>query len=112
MQQNNIDMFMATNAKHFAPEKMMIIKNQLEKMDDSRLMILQSVSYKDPTTLLLISIFAGGLGVDRFMLGQTGLGVLKLITFGGLGIWALIDWFTASSRAKEYNYIQFCQFAA
>jgi TM2 domain-containing membrane protein YozV len=112
MEQKNIDMFMAVSAKYFAPEKMMIIKNQLEKMDDSRLMILQSVSYKDPTTLLLISIFAGGLGVDRFMLGQTGLGVLKLITFGGLGIWALIDWFTASNRAKEFNYVQFCQFAA
>ena len=111
MQQNNVDMFLATNSKYFAPDKLMIVKNQLEKIDDSKLMMLQALSYKDPTILLLISLFAGGFGVDRFMLGQTGLGVLKICTLGGLGVWAIIDWFTAMSRAKQYNYMQFVQFA-
>lgn len=41
--------------------------------------------------VLLMSIFFGTLGVDRFILGQVWLGILKLITGGGLGLWWLID---------------------
>lgn len=40
---------------------------------------------------LLLSIFVGSLGVDRFYMGYVGLGILKLITLGGCGIWWLID---------------------
>ncbi len=43
------------------------------------------------TAALIISIFLGGLGIDRFMMGKIGTGLLKLFTFGGLGIWWLID---------------------
>ena len=48
-------------------------------------------SDKDWTVLLLLSILLGGLGVDHFYTGKIGTGILKLITVGGCGIWALID---------------------
>ena len=40
---------------------------------------------------LLLSIFLGSLGVDRFYLGYMGLGVAKLLTCGGCGVWQIID---------------------
>lgn len=47
-----------------------------------------------PKSFVLTWIFAwllGGLGVDRFYLGKVGTGILKLVTFGGFGIWVLVD---------------------
>ncbi|HVX48480.1 MAG TPA: TM2 domain-containing protein [Candidatus Saccharimonadales bacterium] len=52
----------------------------------------------------LLSLFFGFLGVDRFYLGKIGTGILKLITFGGLGIWTLVDLIlilTNKARAKN-----------
>lgn len=73
--------------------------------------MLQSMNYHNPVIILVISIFLGYLGIDRFMLGQTGLGVLKLVTCGGLGIWTLIDWFLVMDVAKEQNFQKFMMYA-
>lgn len=51
----------------------------------------RNMATKNKLTAILLSIFTGGLGIDRFYLGYTGLGVVKLLTMGGFGIWALID---------------------
>jgi hypothetical protein len=49
------------------------------------------VSNKSFLVTWLLSLLLGVFGVDRFYLGKVGTGILKLITFGGLGIWALVD---------------------
>lgn len=55
-------------------------------------------------TALLLSIFLGSLGIDRFYMGYIGLGVLKLVTGGGCGIWWLIDVILiATKQLKDVN---------
>jgi hypothetical protein len=62
-----------------------------------------SSAKKDRGIMLGISIVFGYLGVDRFMLGDTGIGILKLLTFGLCGILAIIDWFKIQGMTDEYN---------
>ena len=111
MEQNKVEMLIATMGNKLPAEKLMLVRNQLEKLEDNKLPVIQSIQYKDPTTLLIISLFLGSLGVDRFMLGETGLGVAKLLTCGGMGIWTIIDWFTVMGRTREMNYTKFSQVA-
>jgi len=54
-------------------------------------------------TALLLSLFFGTFGVDRFYLGQTGLGVAKLLTAGGCFLWTILDWFIIMGSADTYN---------
>ena len=99
-----IDMFIMSNQKYFPTEKIMYLKEKLYKIDDTKFSLLGSVELKDPTTLLLISLFLGTFGVDRFMLKETGMGVLKLLTGGCCGILTIIDWFSIQQKTKEMNF--------
>lgn len=103
MDSQKADMFLMSNAKYFPSEMMHQIKSALEKADPSRDSYIMMQSYRDPMIMLVVSLFAGGLGVDRFMLGQTGLGILKLVTCGGLGIWTIVDWFLVMGLTRDQN---------
>lgn len=104
MEISKVDMYIMANQKYLPAEKMVYIKEKLMSADESKFALLSTIEYKDPTTILLVSLFLGGLGVDRFMLGDTGMGILKLLTGGLCGILAIVDWFTVQKKAKELNF--------
>ncbi len=103
MEQQKVDMFLMTQGKYFEGYQLQAIKDKLMGLDDSKFVMLQAANLKDPTTALIISIVGGSLGIDRFFIGDTGLGIAKLLTCGGIGIWAIVDWFLIMGRTREVN---------
>lgn len=104
LEQNKIDMYIMTNQKYFPEDKILYLKDKLRTMDDKKFSLISTIDLKDPTTILLVSIFLGSLGIDRFMVGDTGMGILKLLTLGCCGILTIVDWFTISKKAKNINF--------
>ncbi len=103
MQEQKVDMFIMTNSKFFESHQVFQVRERLLQVDDSKWGMIQSISFQDPTIVLIVSFLAGYLGIDRFMIGDTGLGVAKLLTCGGLGIWAIIDLFMIMGATRERN---------
>ena len=104
MDAQKIDMYLISTAKYFESYQIPAIRERLLALDDSRFILLQTLNLKDPTTMLIISLLGGHFGVDRFVLGDTGLGVAKLLTCGGLGIWTIVDFFLIMGRTREVNF--------
>lgn len=104
MEQTKVDLFIANNSSKLPEEQLLVIREKLMGLDDNKWIVVSSVQFKDPTTALILSLFLGCYGIDRFYLGHTGLGVGKLLTCGGCGIWAIIDWFNISKATRNVNY--------
>lgn len=109
--QNTIELFVTQKGECFSEVDLNRIKTKLVDMDDDRVQMVTSLEYKKPLTILLVSIFIGSLGIDRFLLGDTMNGAIKLITGGGCGVWWLIDIFLISDKTKQFNYQKFVDIA-
>ena len=92
-------------------DEQVFVQGLIKEMDDNKAQMFAN-SYrsrrKDPTTLLLVSLigFIGIAGIQRFMVGQTGMGLLYLFTWGLCGIGTIVDIVTAKKIAFTYNLAQ------
>lgn len=102
--EQKVDMYITANSKFFESFQINQIRERMLSMDESKWVMIQSISLKEPQTALLLSIFLGSYGVDRFYIGNTGMGVGKLLTCGGFGIWTIIDWFQIQSSTRAANF--------
>ena len=68
---NFTDSFLSANTANFPSEQ---LPERLSQLDDSQAnQVIAATDVKNPTTALILSIFLGGFGVDRFYIGNTGL---------------------------------------
>ena len=102
MEAQKVDMFMIANNKYFESHHLNAVREKLLSLDDSKWPLVQTLQFKNPDTAQILSIM-GQAGIDRFFIGDTGLGIVKLLTCGGLGIWTIIDWFMIQGAAREKN---------
>ena len=98
------NMLLMTYSKYFPEENIIMLRDKFDAMDDDKISMMYSLQFKDPMIALILSIVAGSLGIDRFYIGDIGLGVAKLLTCGGCGIWTLIDYFLIMKSTKEKNF--------
>lgn len=104
MDAQKADMFLTVNGKYFESHLIPQIRERLLAVDDSKWVMIQTIALKDPTTSIIVSILVGHFGVDRFIIGDTGLGIGKLLTCGGLGVWTIIDWFLIMKATRQKNF--------
>ena len=101
---SKVDMYVMMNHKYFPPDKIVYLKEKLYSLDEEHFSMITTLDLKDPTLVTVVSLCAGNLGIDRFMLKDIGMGVLKLLTMGCCGILTIVDWFYAESKTKEMNF--------
>ena len=101
MKQEQIQAFMLQNGECFDSIQVPEIQKLLEAVPDEKASLVLGASFQKPTVILIIAIL---LGWERFFLDDIGLGVAKVLTGYGCGIWWLVDIFSAKKRAWAYNY--------
>lgn len=102
MDANQVNQLLSLYGNRLPFESIEMVKNKLLKMDYN-VASIQMTQFKDPTMALILSAIVGSLGVDRFYIGDVGLGVGKLLTCGGAYVWWIIDIFMISDATKRKN---------
>ena len=100
---SRVDAFIMANNKHFPENSLSMVREKLMNISDDKFNTIMCTRFKDTTISLVLSILTGSYGIDRFYLGQVGRGVAKLLTLGGCGIWAIVDWFLIMGKTRDIN---------
>lgn len=104
MEKTKVTQIIAMVRDDIPKDQILLFKQALEAADESAYDVIITTPLKSKTTCLLLSIFFGEFGVDRFYIGDTGLGIAKLLLgWFTLGIWPLIDIFLSYKKCAAKN---------
>jgi len=107
MDAEKINLFIATKGDNFPAESIPMIKERLANLSSENEMAAMATDYTSPVLAIILSACFGEFGVDRFIIGDIGLGIGKLLTGGGCGVWWLIDLFLIMGATKKKNLEKF-----
>ena len=111
--EREVYLFLLTNTDKYPADRYEEVKSWLMSLNDRQFLLIEDMNYRDTTIMLLISIFLGYVGLDRFLLNDTKKGLMKLgmtclsfLVIPGLIsiIWWIKDIFNITELTKEYNY--------
>ena len=105
MEQQQVEQLIAIYGNKLPIESIFTIREKLLSMDYNTASIILAQA-KDPTISIILSIIVGSWVIDRIYIGDVGLGIIKLLTCGGCGIWWLIDLFLIMDATKRKNLLQ------
>lgn len=103
MDAEKVNLFIATKGDNFPAESIPMIRERLINLSSNNEMAIMAMDYTNPVLTIILSVLFGELGIDRFIIGDIGLGIGKLLTGGGCGIWWLIDLFLIMDATKKKN---------
>ena len=110
MEADKVNLFISTKGDYFPSESLPMIRERLEHLDPACEMSVMATSYLNPLINLAVSFFIGELGVDRFLIGQVGAGIGKLLLTMCCGaglVWWFIDLFLIMGATKKRNLEKF-----
>lgn len=92
-------------SKDIPEGSVLVLQQSLKNVPDEAFPAIVATPVKSVNTVIILSLALGLFGVDRFYLGDTGLGVAKLLlSWATWGIWSLIDIYFCYKKAKDLNY--------
>ena len=97
----NIELFI----QHFFPqESYELVEEYVKNLNNINFDKFINMPFKNPNNMFFMAFPLGIFGIDRFMLDEIGLGLIKLFTLGNFLIGFIIDTFTIIDRTKNYNF--------
>lgn len=104
MNADKVNLFIASKGDNFPSESIPLIRERLTNLSEDSELAVMAMDFTNPVLTIILSVFFGELGVDRFIIGDIGLGIGKLLTGGGCGVWWLIDLFLIMGATKKKNF--------
>ena len=101
-----VDRFLVLNQNDLPDDKIPMLRQNMLHCSLNKLGDIQSLTCRRVENMQFISFMLGWSGVDRMLLGEIGIGLLKLCTFGCFGLLMVYDWLAMPRKTRYYNYIE------